>query len=227
MVIAIVLLFVVIGIIGYFIEREEANKDTLAAHKAEIQSVERERKESEMHRNTENEVTVGMQDVITENAEVTGSQSNISWRLSNHIIEFYGTGEFRLRDILYSSDLQFADILLPGPMVDIDDYCAPWCYDKEKDSLRDNTEIHTIRFQPGFTVIRYDFCREAPSLDGFCGGRYTGCAKLHDVYIPASVTNIEKKAFYEANSDLVIHAPEGSFAEQWAKENGYQFEPTT
>jgi len=159
--------------------------------------------------------------------DVTGSQSNVSWRLSNHVLEFYGTGEFCIDDILYSSDLQFADILLPGPMVDIDDYCAPWCYDKEKESLLDKTEIHTIRFHPGFTVIRYDFCWEKPSIDGFCGGRYTGCSKLHDVHIPASVTDIDKNAFSDACSPLVIHAPLDSFAEQWAKENGYRFEPTT
>ena len=112
-------------------------------------------------------------------------------------------------------------------MVDIDDYCAPWCYDKEKKSLLDNTEIHTIRFHPGFTVIRFDFWRVEPSLDGFCGGRFTGCHKLHDVYILASVTDIDKAAFSEACSSLVIHAPVDSFAEQWAKENGYRFEPTT
>ena len=55
-----IVLFVVIGIIGYFIEKEkaeESKKNTLAAHKAEIQRVEREKKESEARRTAENAVT--------------------------------------------------------------------------------------------------------------------------------------------------------------------------
>ncbi|MCI9185764.1 MAG: hypothetical protein HFF33_00235 [Oscillospiraceae bacterium] len=44
-----------------------------------------------------------------------------------------------------------------------------------------------------------------------------------DVAIPASVTEIESSAFYGCKK-LTIHAPAGSAAEQYAKENGIRFE---
>ena len=44
-----------------------------------------------------------------------------------------------------------------------------------------------------------------------------------DVTIPESVTEIEDFAFYGCKK-LTIHAPAGSAAEQYAKENGIRFE---
>lgn len=51
--------------------------------------------------------------------------------------------------------------------------------------------------------------------------KYTGPGG--DVTIPESVTEIEDFAF-DGCKKLTIHAPAGSAAEQYAKENGIRFE---
>ena len=52
---------------------------------------------------------------------------------------------------------------------------------------------------------------------------FSGCAKLTSVTIPEGVTEIERSAF-DGCKKLTIHAPAGSAAEQYAKENGIRFE---
>ena len=55
---------------------------------------------------------------------------------------------------------------------------------------------------------------------------FYGCECLTDVTIPASVTEIDKEAFtaeWSPSCNTVIHAPSGSFAEQYAKENNIPF----
>ena len=51
---------------------------------------------------------------------------------------------------------------------------------------------------------------------------FEGHYEITDIFIPASVTNIEWFAF-EGCTNMVIHAPTGSYAEAYAKENGIVF----
>lgn len=53
--------------------------------------------------------------------------------------------------------------------------------------------------------------------------RYNGHDR--DVTIPAGVTVIGYKAFADC-PNLTLHAPSGSYAEQYAKENNIRFEAT-
>ena len=52
---------------------------------------------------------------------------------------------------------------------------------------------------------------------------FSGCAVLDSIEIPASVEKIGMSAFYNC-PNLTIHAPAGSYAEQYAKENNIPFE---
>ena len=54
---------------------------------------------------------------------------------------------------------------------------------------------------------------------------FYACRELKTAIIPASVTEIERGAF-EICPLLTIHAPAGSYAEKYAKENGIKFELT-
>ena len=52
---------------------------------------------------------------------------------------------------------------------------------------------------------------------------FEDCTNLQSIIIPDSVTSIGYKAFANCG-DLTIHAPAGSYAEQYAKENNYKFQ---
>lgn len=53
-------------------------------------------------------VDMWIKDEKAEKTEATGSQSNVSWRLSNHVLEFYGTGEFCIDDMIYCIAANFS-----------------------------------------------------------------------------------------------------------------------
>ena len=52
---------------------------------------------------------------------------------------------------------------------------------------------------------------------------FSGCGKLRAVTLPASLNEIGDEAF-RYSRELLIRAPAGSWAEQYARENGYRFE---
>ena len=53
-------------------------------------------------------------------------------------------------------------------------------------------------------------------------GTFWGCTGLTSVTIPMNVTEISKSAFHDCKA-LTIHAPAGSYAQQYAEANGYPF----
>ena len=57
------------------------------------------------------------------------------------------------------------------------------------------------------------------SVTTITGGAFYGCSRLESLTIPASVSSIGENAFSNCNT-LVITAPEGSFAYEYAVENG-------
>lgn len=69
------------------------------------------------------------------------------------------------------------------------------------------TKLAKINLSEGLTTIKE--------------GTFMGCKKLASVTIPESVTAIEDFAFEGCASKLTLTVTEGSFAHQWAEENGY------
>ena len=75
------------------------------------------------------------------------------------------------------------------------------------------TEVRIKKEETGMTE---DFTIEDGVLK-----KYNGTAA--DVVIPESVTVIGEKAFSFCANNLTIHAPAGSYAEQYAKEHNIPF----
>ena len=59
-------------------------------------------------------------------------------------------------------------------------------------------------------------------LTEICGGAFYNCVGLRDLVIPTNVTKIGTNAFRDCYN-LIIHAPAGSYAETYAKENNIPF----
>ena len=59
-------------------------------------------------------------------------------------------------------------------------------------------------------------------LTEICGGAFYNCVGLRDLVIPTNVTKIGTNAFRDCYN-LIIHAPAGSCAETYAKENNIPF----
>ncbi|MBQ6829582.1 MAG: leucine-rich repeat domain-containing protein [Clostridia bacterium] len=86
------------------------------------------------------------------------------------------------------------------------------------------------RIPDGIEILhRYCFCVNKTlenivipdSVTKICEGAFMGCETLKNAYISASVTEMGEDVF--TSETLTIHAPAGSYAEQYAKENNIPF----
>ena len=53
-------------------------------------------------------------------------------------------------------------------------------------------------------------------------GAFRGCTALEEIYIPESIGMIEDDVF-EGDSEVTIYCPKGSFAMEYAIDNGINF----
>jgi hypothetical protein len=83
----------------------------------------------------------------------------------------------------------------------------------EKDVFVYCENITEIHIPEGVTFV---------GSEAFCN-----CWKLKDVYFPSSIQQIGDRLFGQSNfiqpGNIRIHAPAGSYAEQYANENGFAF----
>lgn len=100
-----------------------------------------------------------------------------------------------------------------------------------KEAFQGCTKLSSVTMYDNITTIdRYAFmgCTKltkislSEGLTTISEGAFMGCKKLASVTIPASVTAIEDFAFEGCSSKLTVTTTEGSFAQQWAEQNGYK-----
>ncbi len=93
-----------------------------------------------------------------------------------------------------------------------------------------NLEILTI--PQSVTVIKnqaFGYCEKLKNIilpEGIteiCDYTFQGCTSLESLYIPEGVTSFGYKAFDKCSKDLIIYGYEGSKAETFATERGYNF----
>lgn len=111
-------------------------------------------------------------------------------------------------------------IALPESLTTIGKEAFQGCEKLSSVSMYDNiTSIEPYAFS-GCTKLAKISLSE--SLTTIKEGTFMGCKKLASVTIPESVTAIEDFAFEGCASKLTLTVTEGSFAHQWAEENGYK-----
>ena len=77
------------------------------------------------------------------------------------------------------------------------------------------TSLETVKIEEGVRELSY--------------GMFYNCSNLKDIYIPSTVEKIDKKSlnrngwYVDPFLEVTIHAPSGSYAEQYAKENEIKF----
>ena len=82
------------------------------------------------------------------------------------------------------------------------------------------TEIGMLAFQGSGELKELIVPEGVTRIDA---SAFSGCFKLRKITLPASMEEIGYDVFSHSEH-LVIKAPEGSWAEQYCKENGYEFE---
>lgn len=135
---------------------------------------------------------------------------NLQWELyDNNVLRIWGSGN------MFAVPEREEDYGSFGESVDY--YSSPW----EAGAWTDSP-IEEVWIEDGVTSIGdYAFGRNGSVSDGWAvsGNHFPN---LRAVHIPASVTSIGYKAFAECPK-LVIHAPAGSYAVEFAKEHRITF----
>ena len=142
----------------------------------------------------------------------------------------------------FSDCTNLESVTVQGGMKKIDGYAFYRCKSLEQISLPDGVKLgygvfedckalKTIVLPSGLSKIDgalFSGCSSLQSIaipDGterILDSAFYGCSKLRDITIPASVQRIHKESFVRCKK-LTIHAPAGSYAEQYAKENNIPF----
>ncbi|MCD8048417.1 MAG: leucine-rich repeat protein [Clostridia bacterium] len=113
-------------------------------------------------------------------------------------------------------------ITIPGSVTSIGMAAFAYCTSLTSITIPDSvTDIDAIVFYECRSLANITISGSVTSI-----GRsaFSGCTSLVSITIPESVTSISSSAFENCNSDLIIYCMKGSYTEQWAVDNGYNYE---
>lgn len=116
-----------------------------------------------------------------------------------------------------------ASVTIPEGITKIDDNVFLECRSLKSVTIpRSVTKIGSYAFSECRSLVSVTIPEGVTEIgySAFCG-----CKSLASVTVPEGVTEIDKEAFSNC-PNLTIHAPAGSAAEQYARDNGIKFETT-
>ena len=108
-------------------------------------------------------------------------------------------------------------IELPEKLQSIGSCCFWWC--EELKNIVIPGGVHTISgqmFESCSALVTVEILNGVTDIED---SAFAYCGNLKKVIIPSSVTSIDASAF-EGCDSVAIYTPRGSYAEQWAKDNG-------
>ena len=123
-------------------------------------------------------------------------------------------------DYAFCGCYRLTSIIIPGSVTGIGDSAFSTCGSLTDAILMDGvTEIGASAFS---TCRRLTHVTIPSSVTSIGYWAFEGCNSLTSLTIPANVTSIGEDAFANCG-DLTLVVPEGSYAEQYAKENGIPY----
>ena len=126
----------------------------------------------------------------------------------------------RITSEISNSRKNITQITIPNSVISIDDAAFKGCTSLTNISIPDSvTSIGDRAFADCENLTSITI---PDSVTNIGRAAFFGCENLTSITIPDSVTNIGDYAFYGCK-DLIVHAPAGSNAEQYAKENNIPF----
>ena len=110
-----------------------------------------------------------------------------------------------------------------GAMMDYDSSSPGWNPQEVKSiSVREGvTHVGNWAFA-NCSNVTYDVYLDRRTVTSIGSRAFSNCTSLSSIEIPNQVTAIEPYTFYNC-PNLTVHAPAGSYAEQYAKENNIPF----
>ncbi len=120
---------------------------------------------------------------------------------------------------LFSICSALAEVEIPESVTLIQCYAFYGCSLDEITLPKRITSIESFTFGHCKSLERVILSDELTKIEN---SAFSMCTALHEITIPASVSYIDHAAFYKTN-DLIITAPRGSYAIEYARESGIKF----
>lgn len=130
----------------------------------------------------------------------------------------------------------FTEFTIPDNITSIESDAFEYCENLETIFIPANVQYiapDAFEYCFGLKTVTIDGCREIrgeafeyceslhtvyinEGTESIGGDAFGYCRKLRDVYLPASITFMDKEAFSYTAPELTLHVPEGSYAEDYA-----------
>ena len=125
-----------------------------------------------------------------------------------------------IHNVVFDNCKKLTNVTIPDSVTRIEAAAFKGCSNLKSITIpRGIKELDRSVFE-GCTALEELSLQNGISIIGDCV--FAGCTSLRDIEIPDSVEYISYDAFYGCES-LTIHAPKGSYAEEYAKENDIPF----
>lgn len=122
--------------------------------------------------------------------------------------------------VKYEEEPGITEVVIPKGVTQIGCGVFSWCETVTSVTIPESvTEIGWYAFESCRSLKNIRIPTEVSKIES---GTFIGCQNLTSVTIPESVTEIGDWAFLGCEK-LTIHAPAGSYAEEYAKENEISF----
>lgn len=157
-------------------------------------------------------------------------------------------GITELEDRMFYDCEGLKEVVLPNSLKEIGYAVFSFCYSLEKIEIPDSVEklgsntftkcinLKEVKLPNGLDTISYRQFEGCENLKTFTipasvktieSCAFMCCEQLEIITIPSNVTTIEEDVFYECSKLKTIKGEAGSYAEQYAKQNGYRFDDGT